>query len=153
MTFLRVPALLVTVRSFDSLASWTNPERPSTPSYGAIARYAARSRGLVVLALAAVPVGLQLATGQYAVAALVVGSTVAFAVATFVGVAVAFGDADVAVATTVGTVAVLAATAGVAQALGFDDGQMLGILIALIVVPGTLAAGVAGYTVAERARA
>lgn len=141
------------MRAFDSLRAWTNPERPSTPSYAAIARYAARSRGLAVLGLACVPLTVFLATGQYAVAALVVGSNVAFAVAVFAGVAVAFDDALVAVVATVGTVAVLAATAGVAGTLGFGYGRVLGIVLALVVVPGTLAVGVAGYTVADRANA
>jgi len=141
------------MRAFDSLAAWTNPERPSTRSYAAIARYAARSRGLVVLALVGVPLAVQLASGQYAVAALVVGSLVAFAAALFAGVAVAFDDAAVAVVATAGAAGVLAATAGVVRALGLDDGQLLGIVLALVVVPGTLAVGAAGYTVADRASA
>jgi hypothetical protein len=153
ITFLWVAALPVSVRSLDSLSAWTNPERPSTPSYGAIARYAVRSRGLAVLVFAGVPLAVQVATGQYAVAALVVGSVAAFAVATFAGVAVAFDDAAVAVVTTVGTVAVLAANVVVVRTLGLVDGQMLGIIVGLGVVPGVLAAGTAGYTVAERVRA
>lgn len=137
------------MRTLDSFVSWTNPDPPSTPSYAAIARHVAR-RGLATLPFAGIVVAIQFAGGQYAIAALVVGTLLACAVAVVAGAAVAFDDAAVAVVATAGTAVAVVATAMAARLLGLGDGQMLGIFLALIVVPGTLAAGTGGYTVAER---
>lgn len=105
-----------------------------------------------MLALAGVPLALQVAGGQYAVAALVAGTLTGCAAALVAGVAVSFDDARVGVAATATTAVVLAATGVAARALAFGDAGVLGIVLALIVVPGALAAGLVGYSVAERAR-
>lgn len=139
-----------TVNPFDSLASWTNPERPSTPSYTAIARYGARNQ-VFTLPLAAVTVALFLVAGQYGVAALVVGAIVTCGPANIAGVAVAFDDHAVAGLATGATAFMIAGTAAVARTVGLGDDTMLVLILTLIVVPGALAVGLAGYTAAERA--
>lgn len=132
-----------------SLRAWTNPEWPSTPTYGALARFGARRSGLVTVLAVAGQLAVLLPMGHYGVVAMIVGAVLAAAIGYFGGVAVAFGDHGRATFAAIVSAGVLAATGATMRALDPETDLVVGIVAFAAFAP--LAVGVAGYTFAERA--
>ncbi|WP_323677713.1 hypothetical protein [Halorubellus sp. PRR65] len=135
----------------ESLRAWTNPELPSTPTYGALARFAVRRGALVAVIPVAGQFAVLLLGGDETPLALLVGAVVAAAVAYLAGIAVAFDDRGRAVVATAASAGVLLATWAAMRSLAPAPGRDLVVGLVAFAALAPLAAGIAGYTFAERA--
>jgi hypothetical protein len=135
--------------ALQSLRAWTNPDWPSTPTYGALARFGLRRGGLVTALGIAGQFAVLLPGGFYAPLALLVGAIVAGGVGYLAGAAIAFDDHGRAAVAATASAGVLLATGVTMRALDPIDDLVVGPLAFGALAP--LALGVLGYTAAERA--
>jgi hypothetical protein len=134
---------------FQSLRAWSNPGWPSTPTYGALARFAVRRGGLVAALAVAGQFAVLLPGGHYTSLALVVGALVASGFGFLAGAAIAFDDHAYAALAAAATVGVLAATWAAMRAFALDQGLVVALLAFAAFAP--VALGTLGYTAGERA--
>lgn len=133
--------------ALQSLRAWTNPEWPSTPTYGALARFGVRRSTLVVPFVVA-QIAIQFPAGGYWMSAFLVGTLASFAPGYLAGAAIMFEDYGRAALAAIASVVVLAGTGATMYALDPGNDLVVGLLAFGSLAP--LALGVLGYTAAER---
>jgi hypothetical protein len=137
--------------SLRSLWRWADPDVPSSTSYAALARYGVRRSAPVAVLATAGHLAYLLPSGNYTLAAFLVGAVAAAALGYLGGVAVALDDRGRAVLAGVASAGVLLATGAAMHVLGPSHVQDLVVGLVAFAALAPLAVGVAGYTAAERA--